>query len=75
MAASLSAVPSIALSWGLVKGYKPPGDVIVNAAARLSTSVSKTLWDLGGWQGDVDVYTVNIPVCLFPLEKRSQEMC
>lgn len=64
MSAAISGVPSIALSWGLMTHYKPPGKDIVDAAARVSCDVVKRLWELGFGEGEnkCDVYSVNVPV-------------
>lgn len=65
MAASLSGIPSIALSFGLMTDYKPPTQDLVEGAILASCKVVKQLWELGwGEEGKdrVDVYTVNVPV-------------
>jgi broad specificity polyphosphatase/5'/3'-nucleotidase SurE len=65
MAASLSGVPSIALSFGLMGGYKPPPDALVTSGIEASCNVIKKLWETGWGEGKdrVDVYSVNVPVC------------
>lgn len=65
MAASLSGIPAIALSFGLMTDYKPPTEDLVDGAILASCKVVKQLWELGwGEEGKdrVDVYTVNVPV-------------
>lgn len=65
MSASITGVPAIALSFGLMEGYKPPGDAIVDGALSSSCKVIKQLWELGwGQEGPerVDLYSVNVPV-------------
>ncbi|KAK4703582.1 hypothetical protein P7C70_g2635, partial [Phenoliferia sp. Uapishka_3] len=67
MAASLSGIPSIALSFGLMTGYKPPSSDLVDGAIKASCEVVKKLWE-EGWSGEneekerVDVYSVNVPI-------------
>lgn len=68
MVGGLSGMPAIALSFGLMEGYKPPGQDLVDGAVRAACNVCKNLWELG-WGDDsiegkdrVDVYTVNVPV-------------
>ncbi|GAA6061696.1 hypothetical protein JCM10212_005988 [Sporobolomyces blumeae] len=64
LAASLSGTPGIALSWGLMEGYKPPGQDLVDAAVKLSCDVIKRLYSVGWGEGanKVDVYSVNVPL-------------
>lgn len=66
--AGAMSVPAIALSFGLMTGYKPPPVDMVEAGIRESCKVMQQLWNLG-WgsveTGDkVDVYSVNVPVRL-----------
>lgn len=67
LAGSLSGTPGIALSWGLMEGYKPPGQELVDAAVQVSCDVIQRLHKLGWGEGanKVDVYSVNVPVSLF----------
>lgn len=64
MAAAISGSHAIALSWGLMEGYKPPPQEFVDAAVKLSCQVVERLYKLGFGEGDskVDVYSVNVPV-------------
>lgn len=64
MSAAISGVPSIALSWGLMTHYKPPGKELVDAAAKVSCQLVQRLYDLGWGEGanKCDVYSVNVPV-------------
>lgn len=64
MAASLSGVPSIALSFGLMEGFKPASEELVAGGIKASCQVVKQLWELGWGEGveRVDVYSVNVPV-------------
>ncbi|BGP67337.1 hypothetical protein NBRC10513v2_000655 [Rhodotorula toruloides] len=64
MAAALSGSHAIALSWGLMEGYKPPPQEFVDAAVKLSCQVVERLYKLGFGEGDskVDVYSVNVPL-------------
>lgn len=64
MAASLSGAKAIALSWGLMDGYKPPPKEFVDAASKVSCDVVKRLYELGWGSGEeqVDVYSINVPV-------------
>ncbi|SCZ90402.1 BZ3500_MvSof-1268-A1-R1_Chr1-3g01966 [Microbotryum saponariae] len=66
MAASLSHIPAIALSWGLMEGYKPPPQSFIQGAVDVSCQIASKLWDLGWEQADsehrVDVYSVNVPL-------------
>lgn len=64
MAAAISGTRAIALSWGLMAGYKPPSNDLVEAATRISCQLIQQLWDIGFGEGTdkVDVYSVNIPV-------------
>lgn len=67
MAASLSGTRAVALSWGLMEGYKPPPAEFVDAAAKLSCQVIEKLAEAGWGSGEehVDVYSVNVPVSGF----------
>lgn len=67
MAASLSGTRAVALSWGLMEGYKPPPAEFVDAAAKLSCQVIEKLAESGWGSGEehVDVYSVNVPVSGF----------
>ncbi|CEQ38966.1 SPOSA6832_00437, partial [Sporobolomyces salmonicolor] len=71
LAASLSGVNSIALSWGLMEGYKPASDDLVDAAVKVSCDVVKRLFELGWGEGPdkVDVYSVNVPLMPSILDK------
>ncbi|SGY34572.1 BQ5605_C002g01654 [Microbotryum silenes-dioicae] len=64
MAASLSHIPAIALSWGLMEGYKPPSQSFIQGAVDVSCQIASKLWELGWEQADsehrVDVYSVNM---------------
>ncbi|GAA5980614.1 hypothetical protein JCM10908_001708 [Rhodotorula pacifica] len=64
LAASISGSRAIALSWGLMEGYKPPPAEFVDAAARLSCQVIEKLAEAGWGDGEehVDVYSVNVPL-------------
>lgn len=64
MAASLSGVPSIALSFGLMEGYKPASEELVAGGIKASCQVVQQLWELGWGEGAerVDVFSVNVPV-------------
>ncbi|BGP21742.1 hypothetical protein JCM10295v2_000617 [Rhodotorula toruloides] len=64
MAAAISGSHAIALSWGLMEGYKPPPQEFVDAAVKLSCQVVERLYKLGFGEGDskVDVYSVNVPL-------------
>ncbi|KAI5480873.1 tubulin-tyrosine ligase [Pseudohyphozyma bogoriensis] len=62
MAASLSGLPAIALSFGLMADYKPPGDAIVAGAIEASCKVVKQLYELGWSEANVDLYNVNVPL-------------
>lgn len=64
MAASLSGIPSIALSFGLMEGHKPPAQALVDGAMKASCEVVKQLWELdwGAGKERVDVFSVNVPV-------------
>ena len=64
MSAAISGVPSIALSWGLMTHYKPPGKELVTAAAKVSCEIVNRLYQLGWGEGPnkCDVYSVNDPV-------------
>ena len=66
MAASLSGVPSIALSFGLMDGHKPPGADLVEGALKASCEVMKQLWEMDWGEGleRVDLFSVNVPVRL-----------
>jgi len=59
-----SGANAIALSWGLMEGWKPPPQEFVEAATSVSRDVVERLYDVGWGEGDerVDVYTVNVPV-------------
>lgn len=67
MAASLSGIPSIALSFGFMTGHKPPGDAIVQGAILASCKLVSKLWEVGWGSGEdrIGVYSVNVPVSLF----------
>ncbi|GAA5876338.1 hypothetical protein JCM3774_003727 [Rhodotorula dairenensis] len=64
LAASISGTRAVALSWGLMEGYKPPPADFIDAAAKLSCRVIEKLaesgWDAG--EEHVDVYSVNVPL-------------
>ncbi|SCV68456.1 BQ2448_577 [Microbotryum intermedium] len=66
MAAALSHIPAIALSWGLMEGYKPPAQSFIQGAVDVSCQIVSKLWQLGWEQSDnehrVDVYSVNVPL-------------
>jgi 5'/3'-nucleotidase SurE len=64
MSAAISGTPAIALSWGLMSGYKPPSGDLVEAATKLSCQLIEQLWEVGFGEGHdkVDLYSVNIPV-------------
>ncbi|GAA5870075.1 hypothetical protein JCM16303_001888 [Sporobolomyces ruberrimus] len=64
LAGSLSGTRGIALSWGLMEGYKPPGQELIDAAVQLSCDVIERLYKLGWGEGEnkVDVYSVNVPL-------------
>ncbi|ORY86724.1 survival protein sure-like phosphatase/nucleotidase [Leucosporidium creatinivorum] len=64
MSAAISGVPSIALSWGLMTGYRPPGKDLISAAATASCKVVKRLYELGFGEGEnkAQVYSVNVPL-------------
>ncbi|GAA6047348.1 hypothetical protein JCM3770_001900 [Rhodotorula araucariae] len=64
MAAAISGAQAIALSWGLMEGFKPPPPEFVAAASKLSCEIVKRLYDVGWGEGAnrVDVYSVNIPL-------------
>ncbi|GAA5908221.1 5'/3'-nucleotidase SurE [Sporobolomyces salmoneus] len=64
LAGSLSGTPGIALSFGLMEGYKPPGKELVDRAVELSCMVIERLFKLGWGKGEnkVDVYSVNVPL-------------
>ncbi|GAA5953515.1 hypothetical protein JCM8115_000548 [Rhodotorula mucilaginosa] len=64
LAASLSGTRAVALSWGLMEGYKPPPAEFVDAAAKLSCQVIEKLAEAGWGSGEehVDVYSVNVPL-------------
>lgn len=64
LAGSLSGTRGIALSWGLMEGYKPPGQNLIDAAVTHSCDVIERLYKLGWGEGPnkVDVYSVNVPV-------------
>lgn len=74
LAGSLSSCPGIALSWGLMEGYKPPKDEFIDAAVETSCRVVQKLYELGwggggGGRDKVDVYSVNVPVRLLSLSR------
>ncbi|GAA5904316.1 hypothetical protein JCM6882_003194 [Rhodosporidiobolus microsporus] len=64
LAASLSGVPSIAVSFGLMEGYKPPPKEFVNAAVKETCKVVERLCQVGWGEGGerVGVYSVNVPL-------------
>ncbi|BGP44781.1 hypothetical protein JCM10450v2_000595 [Rhodotorula kratochvilovae] len=64
LAAAISGAPAIALSWGLMEGYKPPPQEFVVAASKLSCEVVRRLYEVGWGEGEerVDVYSVNVPL-------------
>lgn len=64
LAGSLSGTPGIALSFGLMEGFKPPGQELVDEAVTLSCRVIDRLYKLGWGQGEnkVDVYSINVPL-------------
>ncbi|GAA5949640.1 hypothetical protein JCM3765_002737 [Sporobolomyces pararoseus] len=64
LAGSLSGTPGIALSFGLMEGYKPPGQELVDEAVTLSCAIIERLYKLGWAEGEnkVDVYSVNVPL-------------
>ncbi|GAA5835188.1 hypothetical protein JCM11251_006639 [Rhodosporidiobolus azoricus] len=64
LAASLSGVPSIAVSFGLMEGYKPPPKEFVDAAVKESCKIVEKLCSVGWGEGQekVDVYSVNVPL-------------
>lgn len=64
MAASLSGIPSIALSFGFMTGHKPPGDAIVQGAILASCKLVSKLWEVGWGSGEdrIGVYSVNVPL-------------
>ncbi|KAM0756167.1 sure-like protein [Meredithblackwellia eburnea MCA 4105] len=64
LSAALTGLPSIALSLGLMTGYKPPPQNLVDGAVKAACSVVKQLWEMGWGEGadKVDVYTVNVPI-------------
>jgi tubulin--tyrosine ligase len=76
MSASLSGVPAIALSWGLMTGHKPPTQAILDGAVKSSCAVVKKLWETGWGEGasKVDVFSINVPVSLpLPLSHLFEE--
>lgn len=66
LAGALSHIPSIAISFGLMEGYKPPPAEMVNVAISETCKVVEQLWNLSFGNeesGDkVDVYSVNVPL-------------
>ncbi|GAA5922345.1 5'/3'-nucleotidase SurE [Sporobolomyces koalae] len=71
LAGSLSGTPGIALSWGLMEGYKPPPQEFIDAAVGVSCDVVERLSRLGWGDGPnkVDVYSVNVPLMPSLLDK------
>jgi tubulin--tyrosine ligase len=71
LAASLSGLKSIAVSYGLMAGYKNPTPTeFVMAANEATCKIVKKLYEEGWKEGGekVDVYSINVPVRLpFPL--------
>lgn len=61
MSAAISGTPAIALSWGLMTGYKPPTQDLIEGALKYSCEVISKLWELG-FPEDYLLYTVNVPV-------------
>lgn len=68
MGASLTGIPAIALSFGLMEGHKGPGpayDELVAAGIKASCDVVKGLWELGFEEegpNRVDFYSINVPL-------------
>ena len=65
MSAAIAGTPSIALSWGLMTGYKPPTQDLIEGAIKISCQVISKLWDLGFPEPSL-LYTVNVPVSSTP---------
>lgn len=61
MSAAIAGTPAIALSWGLMTGYKPPTRDLIDGALTASCQVISKLWELG-FPEQFLLYTVNIPV-------------
>ena len=61
MSAAIAGTPAIALSWGLMTGYKPPAQDLIDGALTASCKVISKLWELGFPESYL-LYTVNIPV-------------
>ncbi|GAA5849970.1 hypothetical protein JCM8547_000967 [Rhodosporidiobolus lusitaniae] len=64
LAASLSGQKAIAVSFGLMEGYKPPPKQFVDAAVKETCKIIQRLYDLGWGEREdkVDVYSVNVPL-------------
>ncbi|BGP12731.1 hypothetical protein JCM10213_008869 [Rhodosporidiobolus nylandii] len=62
LSASLSGTKAIAVSFGLMEGYKPPPKDVVDQAVRLTADVVKRLCEEGWKEKGVDVYSVNVPL-------------
>lgn len=64
MSASIVGTPAIALSFGLMTGFKPPAQDLIDGALRHSCEVVRQLWELGFGEGAdaVGVYSVNVPL-------------
>lgn len=64
MSAAVCGKPAIALSWGLMTGFKPPTQDLISGALTHSCKIVERLWQLGWGAGEsaVSVYTVNVPL-------------
>ncbi|GAA6032834.1 hypothetical protein JCM8097_000819 [Rhodosporidiobolus ruineniae] len=67
LAASLSGKKAIAVSYGLMEGYKPPPKEFVDAATTMTCKVIQQLYESGWPEGQskqdrVDVYSINVPL-------------
>ncbi|GAA5976820.1 hypothetical protein JCM11641_000880 [Rhodosporidiobolus odoratus] len=64
LSASLSGAKAIAVSFGLMEGYKPPPKEVVDAAIKLAAQVVQRLVAEGWKDGEekVDVYSINVPL-------------
>ncbi|GAA6001781.1 hypothetical protein JCM10207_002317 [Rhodosporidiobolus poonsookiae] len=64
LSACISGAKAIAVSYGIMEGYKPPAPEFVTAAVDISCKIVRRLVELGWGEGEdrVDVYSVNVPL-------------
>ncbi|KAI5475502.1 tubulin-tyrosine ligase [Pseudohyphozyma bogoriensis] len=62
MSASLAGMPAIALSFGMMPGYRPPPSEFLPPAFKASCEIIKNLHEAGWEESGAEIYSINVPL-------------